>query len=63
MADPTTGLSTFKSALKYGGARPSLFEFTVTAAPDGVALTLNSNKLGRAPPYSRADVKDVSPVV
>ena len=41
MADPTTGLSTFKSALKYGGARPSLFEFTVTAAPDGVDSSLS----------------------
>ena len=26
-------LSTFQSALQYGGARPSLFEFKITAAP------------------------------
>jgi hypothetical protein len=35
----------------------------VALTPVGAALTVNSNKLGRAPPYSSADVKDVSPVV
>ena len=36
-----TALSTFKSALTYGGARPSLFEFTVTAAPTGISASLS----------------------
>ena len=37
MATHTTGLTTFASALKYGGARPSLFEFKITGAPtDGM---------------------------
>ena len=39
MATWTTGIDTFKSALKYGGARPSLFEFQInagTAAPSGL---------------------------
>ena len=36
-----TTLSTFKSALVFGGARPSLFEFKVSAAPTGVSATLS----------------------
>ena len=40
-----TALSTFKSALTYGGARPSLFEFTVTAAPTGISASLSDVKL------------------
>ena len=36
-----TSLSKFKSALTYGGARPSLFEFTVTAAPSTVSASLS----------------------
>ena len=45
MAQATTGLSTFKSALEYGGARPSLFEFSVSAAPNGVDSSLSSVNL------------------
>ena len=41
MAAQTTGLTSFTSALEYGGARPSLFEFTVSAAPTGVSATLS----------------------
>ena len=41
MATQTTGLTSFTSALEYGGARPSLFEFTVSAAPTGVSATLS----------------------
>ena len=41
MAAQTTGLTSFTSALEYGGARPSLFEFTVSAAPSGVDATLS----------------------
>ena len=40
-----TTLSTFKSALTYGGARPSLFEFTVTATPTGINASLSDVKL------------------
>ena len=40
-----TALSTFKSALTYGGARPSLFEFTVTATPTGINASLSDVKL------------------
>ena len=40
-----TTLSTFKSALVYGGARPSLFEFAVTAAPSGVSSSLSGVNL------------------
>jgi len=40
-----TTLSTFKSALTYGGARPSLFEFAVTAAPTGVSSSLSGVNL------------------
>ena len=40
-----TSLSTFKSALTYGGARPSLFEFTVTGAPSGVSASLSNVNL------------------
>ena len=39
MATWTSGIDTFKSALVYGGARPSLFEFQInagTAAPSGL---------------------------
>ena len=41
MAQQTTGLTSFTSALDYGGARPSLFEFKVSAAPTGVNTTLS----------------------
>jgi len=42
----TTGkFSEFKSKLKYGGARPSLFEFKVTGAPSGVSSTLSNAHL------------------
>ena len=41
MAAQTTGLTSFTSALTYGGARPSLFEFTVSATPTGVNTTLS----------------------
>ena len=40
-----TSLSKFKSALTYGGARPSLFEFTVTSTPDGVDNSLSDVNL------------------
>ena len=42
MAAQTTGLTSFTSALEYGGARPSLFEFKVSAAPSGVSATLSN---------------------
>ncbi len=42
MATATTGLSTFTGALKYGGARPSLFEFKITGAPTGVNTSLSN---------------------
>ena len=45
MATPTTALSSFKSALTYGGARPSLFEFTVTASPPTVSNSLSNVNL------------------
>ena len=45
MAIPTTALSDFKSALTYGGARPSLFDFTVTAAPGAVSASLSDVNL------------------
>ena len=41
MADQTTGLTSFTSALPYGGARPSLFEFKISAPPTGVNTTLS----------------------
>ena len=41
MADQTTGLTSFQAALPYGGARPSLFEFQITAAPTDVDATLS----------------------
>ena len=41
MATHTTGLTTFASALKYGGARPSLFEFSITGAPSTVSASLS----------------------
>ena len=40
MATWTSGIDSFKSALKYGGARPSLFQFNInagTAAPSNLA--------------------------
>ena len=36
MATWTSSLTNFKGALKQGGARPSLFEFNISAAPTGV---------------------------
>jgi hypothetical protein len=45
MATWTSGIDTFKAALKYGGARPSLFEFQITAAPTGVDASLSSVNL------------------
>jgi hypothetical protein len=41
MAAQTTGLGSFTSALQYGGARPSLFEFKISAPPTGVNATLS----------------------
>ena len=39
MAEPKYGqLSTFKTALSLGGARPSLFEIQITASPSGVTI-------------------------
>ncbi len=38
-------LSGFKTALTYGGARPSLFEFVFTAAPTGISISLESMNL------------------
>ena len=38
----TSPLSTFTNALKYGGARPSLFEFFVTGAPSTVDASLSN---------------------
>ena len=38
----TSTLSKFKTALTYSGARPSLFEFTVSAAPSGVNASLSN---------------------
>ena len=45
MADQTTGLTSFQAALPYGGARPSLFEFQITAAPSAVDSSLSSVSL------------------
>ena len=45
MATQTTGLTSFQSALPYGGARPSLFEFQITAAPSAVDSSLSSVSL------------------
>ena len=51
MATWTSGIDTFKSALAYGGARPSLFEFQInagTAAPadlDNMKLYCNVSAL------------------
>ena len=45
MAAQTTGLGSFTSALPYGGARPSLFEFQITAAPSTVDSSLSSVSL------------------
>ena len=45
MATQTTGLTSFQSALTHGGARPSLFEFQITAAPTGVSASLSSVSL------------------
>ena len=41
MATQTTGLTSFTSALTYGGARPSLFEFKISAPPSTVDATLS----------------------
>ena len=40
-----TSFTKFKTALAYGGARPSLFEFTVTAAPTAVSASLSNVNL------------------
>ena len=40
-----TSIDTFKTALSHGGARPSLFEFAITAAPSGVESSLASVNL------------------
>ena len=45
MATATTGIETFKSALVHGGARPSLFEFSVSATPAGINASLSDVKL------------------
>jgi hypothetical protein len=45
MATQTTGLTSFQAALPYGGARPSLFEFQITATPTGVDGSLSSVSL------------------
>ena len=45
MAAQTTGLGSFTAALPYGGARPSLFEFQITAAPSAVDSSLSSVNL------------------
>ena len=41
MATATTSISDFKAALPYGGARPTLFDFTVTGAPSAAVVTAN----------------------
>ena len=43
MATWTSGIDTFKAALKYGGARPAFFEFTVEASLTGGATINNMN--------------------
>ena len=43
MATWTSGIDTFKAALKYGGARPAFFEFTVEASLNGGATINNMN--------------------
>jgi hypothetical protein len=45
MATQTTGLTSFTSALTHGGARPSLFEFQITATPTGVDGSLSDVNL------------------
>ena len=45
MAAQTTGLTSFQSALTHGGARPSLFEFQITATPTGVDGSLSDVSL------------------
>ena len=45
MAAQTTGLTSFTAALPYGGARPSLFEFQITAAPSTVDSSLSDVNL------------------
>ena len=42
MAAADFNISKFKSALKGGGARPSLFEFTVTGLPAGVGTGVDN---------------------
>ena len=41
MAAADFAVSKLKGALASGGARPSLFEFKVSAAPTGVSATLS----------------------
>ena len=41
----TTSLTTMKTALAFGGARPSLFEFNITGVPTGVSSFDNLNLL------------------
>ena len=41
MATATTSISDFKAALPYGGARPTLFDFTVTGAPSAAVSSTN----------------------
>ena len=46
MATWTSGIDSFKSALEYGGARPSLFEFSINAQSSGtVPAGLSDMKL------------------
>ena len=40
-----TSIDTFKTALSHGGARPSLFEFSVTSAPPDVDSSLSGVNL------------------
>ena len=42
MAAADFNVSKFKGALKHGGARPSLFEFTVTGLPSGVGTGVDN---------------------
>ena len=42
MAASDFNISKFKGALKGGGARPSLFKFTVTGVPTGVGTGLDN---------------------
>ena len=44
MAAADFAVSKLKGALASGGARPSLFEFTITSPPTGVGTSLNNIK-------------------